>query len=47
VDDLVNGIGSMTRRAGDLVKLMQAGTLGFYVFAMALAVILIFAYKFF
>lgn len=47
VDEFVNGIGTMTRRAGDLVKLMQAGTLGFYVFAMTIAVILIFAYKFF
>jgi NADH-quinone oxidoreductase subunit L len=47
VDGFVNGVGNMTRRAGDLVKLMQAGTLGFYVFAMTLAVILIFAYKFF
>ncbi len=47
VDAFVNGVGNMTRRAGDVVKLMQAGTLGFYVFAMALAVILIFAYKFF
>jgi NADH-quinone oxidoreductase subunit L len=47
VDSFVNGIGTMTRRAGDLVKLMQAGTLGFYVFAMTIAVILIFAYKFF
>jgi NADH-quinone oxidoreductase subunit L len=47
VDDFVNGVGNMTRRAGDLVKYMQAGTLGFYVFAMTIAVILIFAIKFF
>lgn len=47
VDEFVNGIGNMTRRAGDAIKYMQAGTLGFYVFAMTLAVILIFAYKFF
>lgn len=47
VDGFVNGVGSMTRRLGDLAKYMQAGTLGFYVFAMTLAVVLIFAYKFF
>jgi NADH-quinone oxidoreductase subunit L len=47
VDDFVNGVGNMTRRAGELVRLAQAGTLGFYVFAMTIAVILIFAYKFF
>jgi NADH-quinone oxidoreductase subunit L len=47
VDGFVNGVGSMTRRAGDLIKYAQAGTLGFYVFAMTLAVILIFVYKLF
>lgn len=45
VDAFVNGIGSMTRRAGDGIKHLQAGTLGFYVFAMTIAVILIFILK--
>lgn len=47
VDAFVNGIGTMTRRAGDGIKYLQAGTLGFYVFAMTIAVILIFILKVF
>lgn len=47
VDAFVNGIGSMTRLAGNGIKQLQAGTLGFYVFAMALAVIAIFVIKLF
>lgn len=45
LDAVVNGIGSMTRKAGDLIKYAQAGTLGFYVFAMSIAVILIIIFK--
>ena len=47
VDAFVNGVGNMTRRAGEGIKYMQAGTLGFYVFAMTIAVILIFIIKVF
>jgi NADH-quinone oxidoreductase subunit L len=47
VDGFVNGLGNMTRKAGEGIKYMQAGTLGFYVFAMTLAVILIFIIKVF
>ncbi len=47
VDALVNGIGTGVRKAGDGIKYMQAGTLGFYVFAMTIAVVLIFILKVF
>lgn len=47
VDGFVNGIGNMTRLAGEGIKYLQAGTLGFYVFAMTLAVIVIFVIKLF
>lgn len=47
VDAFVNGVGSMTRWAGNTVKYIQTGTLGFYVFAMTIAVILILVLKVF
>jgi NADH-quinone oxidoreductase subunit L len=47
VDGFVNGVGNMTRLAGEGIKYLQGGTLGFYVFAMALAVIVIFLVKLF
>ena len=45
VDAFVNGIGGMTRWAGNTIRYIQTGTLGFYVFAMSLAVILILIFK--
>jgi len=47
VDAMVNGIGNGVRKAGEGAKYLQAGTLGFYVFAMTIAVILIFILKVF
>lgn len=47
VDAMVNGIGSGVKKAGEGVKFLQAGTLGFYVFAMTIAVVLIFILKVF
>jgi len=41
VDGLVNGVGSLVKGAGSLIRLYQNGNIGFYVMNMALGVILI------
>jgi NADH-quinone oxidoreductase subunit L len=41
VDGLVNGVGSLVKGAGSLIRLYQSGNIGFYVMNMALGVILI------
>ena len=47
VDAVVNGVGDTVRRAGSVVRLIQDGTVGFYLFAMAIVVILLFLVKMF
>jgi len=41
IDGLVNGVGTLVKGAGSLIRLYQNGNIGFYVMNMALGVILI------
>jgi NADH-quinone oxidoreductase subunit L len=41
VDGIVNGVGSLVKGSGSLIRLYQNGNIGFYVMNMALGVILI------
>ncbi|HEU4718429.1 MAG TPA: NADH-quinone oxidoreductase subunit L [Bacteroidia bacterium] len=47
IDGIVNGIGSGVKWMGSMARYVQTGSIGFYLFAMSLAVMLIFMIKFF
>jgi NADH-quinone oxidoreductase subunit L len=47
VDNFVNGIGSAVNWCGSMLRYVQAGSVGFYVFAMTIATIIILLVKFF
>jgi NADH-quinone oxidoreductase subunit L len=47
VDGFVNGVGSAVKWSGSMIRYAQAGNIGFYVFAMSLAVIVLLLVKLF
>ncbi|HRD37119.1 MAG TPA: NADH-quinone oxidoreductase subunit L, partial [Bacteroidia bacterium] len=46
IDGLVNGVGSMVKGTGNVVRLLQSGNIGFYIVSMVLGVILILLFTF-
>lgn len=47
IDGIVNGFGVVTNGASSMLRYVQTGNIGFYVFGMVLGIILIFVLKFF
>lgn len=47
VDGIVNGIGNAVKWCGSMLRYLQAGSIGFYLFAMSIAVIVILLVKMF
>lgn len=45
VDGIVNGIGSAVNWCGSMIRYVQTGSIGFYVFAMSIAVVIILLVK--
>lgn len=46
IDGLVNGVGSMVKGTGNVVRLLQSGNIGFYIVSMVLGVVLILLFTF-
>lgn len=47
VDGLVNGVAWLVKQSSAQLRRLQSGSIGFYVFAMVLSIVLIFALRFF
>lgn len=47
IDGLVNGVAWLVRKSSGQLRLLQNGSIGFYVFAMVVSIALIFALRFF
>ncbi len=47
VDGIVNGVGTLVVRASSVVRLLQTGHIGFYIFAMVASILAIFFFKMF
>ncbi|MEO5644673.1 MAG: NADH-quinone oxidoreductase subunit L [Bacteroidia bacterium] len=47
IDAIVNGMGTMVKWSGSVVRLAQSGNIGFYMFAMTLAIIVMLLVKLF
>ena len=46
IDGIVNAIPKMTNAASSGLRLVQTGSIGFYVFAMVIGIIMMFVFKF-
>ena len=47
VDGLVNGVAWLVKQSSAQLRRLQSGSIGFYVFAMVLSIVLMFALRFF
>ena len=47
VDGVVNGVAWLVRQGAAQLRLLQNGSIGFYVLAMVVSIVLIFAFRFF
>jgi NADH-quinone oxidoreductase subunit L len=47
VDGIVNGVAWLVKQSSSQLRRLQSGSIGFYVFAMVLSIVLIFALRFF
>ncbi len=47
IDGFVNGVGRSVRWGGERIRLLQSGQVGFYIFAMVLGMLAVFALSFF